>query len=222
MLHGYVQVERAYNAPLVAQMGLGSEPDPRNITNPRQVSFNAASWEAVVEEVSAHKIGGLRFTSYRCALCLQHKFQRVRQNSDGLTKFRSVRQNCHTPGLEFCGWVALPDLGSPAGGPKAHHGLGAAIRGIHVVFIHMVMRKQMFKCCAVSECWRTCDMRIVHAGCWHAITRLHAYCSSKKLDTLLVPCTSISCTVNAYPVSAMLMIVDDSPSCHAAASLMSC
>ena len=50
-------------------MGMGNQPDPRNISNPRQISFNAESWAAVVEEISAHKIGGLRFTSFRYTLC---------------------------------------------------------------------------------------------------------------------------------------------------------
>ena len=70
-----LQVERAYNAPLLAQMGVSNLPDPRNISNPRQISFNAESWAAVVEEISAHKIGGLRFTSYRYTLCLYLQVQ---------------------------------------------------------------------------------------------------------------------------------------------------
>ncbi|KAL0019247.1 hypothetical protein WJX79_010983 [Trebouxia sp. C0005] len=60
-----LQTERAFTPPLLANMGHGDEPDIRNITNPRTTSFNSQSWAAVVEEVSAHPVGGLRFSSFR-------------------------------------------------------------------------------------------------------------------------------------------------------------
>ena len=61
----YVQTERAFTPPLLARMGFAEEPNPRNITQPSMTSFNQQSWEAVTEEVSAHPVGGLRFTSFR-------------------------------------------------------------------------------------------------------------------------------------------------------------
>ncbi|KAL0049112.1 hypothetical protein WJX82_006790 [Trebouxia sp. C0006] len=60
-----LQTERAFTPPMLAHMGRGDEPDIRNITNPRTTSFNSQSWAAVVEEVSAHPLGGLRFSSFR-------------------------------------------------------------------------------------------------------------------------------------------------------------
>ena len=66
-----MQTERAFTPPLLAFMGRGDEPDIRNITNPRSTSFNSQSWAAVVEEVSAHPVGGLRFSSFRLVYPLQ-------------------------------------------------------------------------------------------------------------------------------------------------------
>ncbi|KAL0031621.1 hypothetical protein WJX77_010215 [Trebouxia sp. C0004] len=60
-----LQTERAFTPPLLANMGRGDEPEIRNITNPRSTSFNSQSWAAVTEEVSAHPVGGLRFSSFR-------------------------------------------------------------------------------------------------------------------------------------------------------------
>ena len=67
----YLQTERAFTPPMLAHMGRGDEPDIRNITNPRTTSFNSQSWAAVVEEVSAHPLGGLRFSSFRWVLIKQ-------------------------------------------------------------------------------------------------------------------------------------------------------
>lgn len=66
-----LQTERAFTPPLLANMGTGGEPDIRNITSPRLTSFNNLSWAAVTEEVSAHSVGGLRFSSFRLAHTLQ-------------------------------------------------------------------------------------------------------------------------------------------------------
>ena len=66
-----LQTERAFTPPLLANMGDGGEPDIRNITSPRLTSFNNLSWAAVTEEVSAHSVGGLRFSSFRLAWTLQ-------------------------------------------------------------------------------------------------------------------------------------------------------
>ena len=66
---GFVlQTERAFTPPLVAIMGNGTEPNPRNISSPKMTSFNPQSWAAVTEEMSAHPIGGLRFSSFRYML----------------------------------------------------------------------------------------------------------------------------------------------------------
>ena len=56
---------RAFTTPLVARMGNKLLPDPRNITNPVRASFNQSEWARVAEDLSAHPIGGLRFSSYR-------------------------------------------------------------------------------------------------------------------------------------------------------------
>jgi hypothetical protein len=63
-----LQTERAFTPPLLARMGGGDEPDPRNITHPNMTSFNQQSWTAVTEDISAHPVGGLRFSSFRWAL----------------------------------------------------------------------------------------------------------------------------------------------------------
>ena len=69
-----MQTERAFTPPLLANMGTGAEPDTRRILNPRMLSFNAQSWARVVEEVSAHPVGGLRFTSFRYKSCACKRF----------------------------------------------------------------------------------------------------------------------------------------------------
>lgn len=60
-----LQTERAFTPPLLARMGGGDEPDPRNISHPTMTSFNQHSWAAVTEHISAHPVGGLRFSSFR-------------------------------------------------------------------------------------------------------------------------------------------------------------
>ncbi len=71
-----LQTERAFTPPLLARMGGGSEPDPQNISHPSMTCFNQHSWAAVTEQISAHPVGGLRFSSFRyavvqnnCTLC---------------------------------------------------------------------------------------------------------------------------------------------------------
>ena len=60
-----LQTERAFTPPLLARMGVGGEPDPRNISHPNMTTFNQQSWQAATEEVSAHPLAGLRFSSFR-------------------------------------------------------------------------------------------------------------------------------------------------------------
>ena len=60
-----MQVERAFTPPLFAQMGTGIEPDPRHVSDPKVMSFNNDSWAVVINELSAHTLGGLRFSSFR-------------------------------------------------------------------------------------------------------------------------------------------------------------
>ena len=68
-LHGltvvWLQMERAFTPPLMARMGRGDQPDPHNISDPVMTSFHNASWAATVEQLEAHPLGGLRFTSFR-------------------------------------------------------------------------------------------------------------------------------------------------------------
>ena len=58
-------MERAFTPPLLARMGEGSWPDPSNITSPVMTAFNDASWQAATKQLSAHPMGGLRFSSIR-------------------------------------------------------------------------------------------------------------------------------------------------------------
>ena len=58
-------MERAFTPPLMARMGDGSAPDPHNITAPAMTSFNMGSWDSAVRALSAHPLGGLRFSSFR-------------------------------------------------------------------------------------------------------------------------------------------------------------
>ena len=61
-------MERAFTPPLLARMGEGSWPDPNNITTPVMTAFNDASWQAATKQLSAHPMGGLRFSSFRSAV----------------------------------------------------------------------------------------------------------------------------------------------------------
>lgn len=60
-----LQMERAFTPPLLARMGDGAAPDPNNITRPVMTSFNDASWQSASKALSAHHMGGLRFSSFR-------------------------------------------------------------------------------------------------------------------------------------------------------------
>ncbi|KAL3132261.1 hypothetical protein ABBQ32_008849 [Trebouxia sp. C0010 RCD-2024] len=55
---GGMQITRAFTTPLIATMGNGTLPDPRNISNVMRASFDMTEWASVVEDVGAHPIGG--------------------------------------------------------------------------------------------------------------------------------------------------------------------
>ncbi len=105
-----LQTERAFTPPLLARMGGGDEPDPQNISHPSMTSFNQHSWADVTEQISAHPVGGLRFSSFRWAL--PHPFvyatgsmQAVAQQLCFLTLLPHVQSPC------TCGIIILSCLG---------------------------------------------------------------------------------------------------------------